>query len=137
MDVDWQRRPPSRHQPRDRLLRRRAWCALNRSSNRFPTPEYKEKKKLLITSAGTNPQTNRNALLALTKNAIFTNVALTTGAHSSSSPSLFPRELHFLVYLLIASSDNDVWWEGLTNREEMPDIALDWHGKPYSKSNIT
>lgn len=53
---------------------------------------------------GTNMKTNPNAILTISKNTIFTNVALT--------------------------ADDDVWWEGLT--KEIPEGLTDWTGKPYN-----
>ena len=53
---------------------------------------------------GTSPKTNRNALLMLEKNCIFTNVAKT--------------------------ADGDVWWEGLT--QTPPDGLTTWLGTPYA-----
>ncbi|MBS0623782.1 MAG: phosphoenolpyruvate carboxykinase (GTP) [Verrucomicrobia bacterium] len=52
---------------------------------------------------GTSQRSNPNALATCRKNAIFTNVALT--------------------------SDKDVWWEGLTSAP--PEGVIDWQGMPW------
>lgn len=56
---------------------------------------------------GTNEKTNPNAILAMSKNSIFTNVGVTP--------------------------DGDVWWEGLT--KEPPADIINWQGKKHDPAS--
>lgn len=58
---------------------------------------------------GTNWHSNSNAMQAMSRNTIFTNVALT--------------------------ADGDVWWEGLT--DEPPPGLTDWRGQPWTPASPT
>lgn len=53
---------------------------------------------------GTSNQSNPNAMVSLSKNSLFTNVALTP--------------------------EGDVWWEEMTDKK--PEKLTDWHGNPWT-----
>jgi phosphoenolpyruvate carboxykinase (GTP) len=56
---------------------------------------------------GTNMKSNPNAMMTISKNTIFTNVAVT--------------------------KNGEVWWEGLDG--EVPDELTDWKGQPWKKGS--
>jgi phosphoenolpyruvate carboxykinase (GTP) len=58
---------------------------------------------------GTGPETNPNAVKALTRNTVFTNTAFT--------------------------DDGDVWWEGLTDAP--PEHCTDWRGNDWTPASDT
>jgi phosphoenolpyruvate carboxykinase (GTP) len=68
-------------------------------------PEY----GMFGVAPGTGPETNPNAVKALTRNTVFTNTAYT--------------------------DDNNVWWEGLTDAP--PEHCTDWRGNDWTPASDT